>query len=80
MSRFNLVAFALFGFVWAGYSAWSSGYQAGYDDGNEEAWTTARATFMPQESDQVSLVLTDSEPSTPDPQTAQSKLETKPTF
>lgn len=66
MSRFNLVALALFGLVWAGYSAWSSGYQAGYDDGNQEAWSTARAALMPQESDQVSLIAVEPRESTPE--------------
>ena len=80
MSRFNLAAFALFGLVWAGYWTWSSGYKAGYDDGNEEAWTTARAALSPHESDGISLVSIEPRPAQSETRTAQTELVTEDSF
>lgn len=39
--------------VWALYLSWYSGYQSGYSDGHETAWTMSRPNLLALTSDEM---------------------------
>jgi hypothetical protein len=39
--------------VWGCFMCWAAGYQAGFDEGQDEAWHTARKSFVPVASSEM---------------------------
>ncbi len=57
MKTFYFGFFGVFALVYLVYITWLTGYRAGYDEGNTEAWITARKALAPHLSDAEEFTL-----------------------